>query len=230
MKAHENRFKLLAGNFSIEKQHYANIGLDERLLSMFLGGVLMGRGLKKPHKLPFLAGIYLAYRGSTGKCAIYEKLGIDSRHPKAINIRGEFDIDKPAAEVYAYWRNLENLPGSLKHLLDVKVIDNKLSHWKSNILGNMFPIDWNAQIVKDEPGRLIGWRSLPGSSIHHVGRVTFTETADGLGTKLHIILSYHPPIGGIGAGIAKLLNPVFENLLVKEIKSFKHNIEEAVPF
>lgn len=221
--------KLRSGKFSIEKQHYENIGLNERLVSMLLGGVLMGRGITRPFKAPFLYGTYLAYRGFTGRCLLYEKLGIDSSKPRAVNIRGEFVIDRPAGEVYAYWRNLSNLPGSIEHLLHVESIDENLSKWKAQVMGNLLSLDWNAEIVKDEPGRLIGWRSASGSFLHHVGRVEFSALPDQQSTLLKVVLSYHPPAGGLGMGLARLLNPYFESMLKKEIKSFKHVIEHAIP-
>lgn len=225
MSVHQTNLKLRSGKFSIEKHHYENIGLNERMVSMFLGGILMSRGITRPFRAPFIYGAYLAYRAFTGRCLLYEQLGIDASKPHAINIRGEFVIDRPANEVYTYWRNLKNLPGSIKHLLNVEMVDENLSRWKSNVMGNVFSIDWEAEIIKDEPGRLIGWRSAPGTMIHHVGRVEFEATPDQHGTLLKVVLSYHPPAGGIGLGLAKLLNPYFESLLKKEIKSFKHVIE-----
>lgn len=221
--------KLRSGKFSIEKQHYENISLNERLVSMLLGGLLIGRGITRPFKAPFLYGAYMAYRGFTGRCLLYERLGIDSSKPRAVNIRGEFLIDRPAAEVYSYWRNLNNLPASIEHLLNVEMIDEHLSKWKANVMGNLLSLDWKAEIVKDEPGRLIGWRSASGTLIHHVGRVEFSETQNGNATTLKVVLSYHPPAGDLGMGLARLLNPYFESMLKKEIKSFKHVIEQHVP-
>ncbi|MEQ7800375.1 YgaP-like transmembrane domain [Pedobacter sp. ASV1-7] len=228
MIMHQNTLKLRSGKFSIEKQHYENIGLNERMVSMLLGGFLIGRGIKRPLRTSFLYGSYLAYRAFTGHCMFYELLGIDASRPHAINIRGEFIIDRPAKEVYTYWRNLSNLPVSVNHLLNVEMEGENLSRWKSNILGNVFPVDWHAEIVKDEPGRLIGWRSAPGTLIHHIGRVEFAERPDSEETLLKIVISYHPPAGGIGLGLAKLLNPYFESLLKKEIKTFKYKIETTM--
>jgi len=222
MEFQHHNHNLRSADFSIEKEHYQNLGMSERLFSVFMGGVLVSRGITRPFRAPFLYGAYLTYRGLTGRCFFYEQMGIDAHTTKAINIRGEFEIDSPPAIVYAYWRNLENLPGSLKHLLNIKVEDGQTSHWKSNILGKFFAIDWDAEIVKDEPGRLIGWSSTPGSLIEHVGRVTFAESQHGLGTKLKVVLSYKPPIGGIGMGVARLINPYLESLLTKELKTFKY--------
>lgn len=229
MDIHQTHLKLRSGKFSIEKQEFENIGLTERFVSVFAGAILLSKGIRNPFKGKFLYGAYLTYRGFTGHCLVYDQLGIDSKKPQAINIRGEFVIDRPAAEVYSYWRNLNNLPGSLNHLMDVKMIDEHLSHWKSKILGNLLPVDWKAEIVKDEPGHLIGWRSTADSVLQHVGKVEFDGTPDGLGTKLKIVLSYHPPAGGVGIGVARLLNPYFEHMLNKEIKTFKHQIEKPSP-
>jgi len=225
MQPHSKHLKLHTPEQKLVHRQSANLGLTERFVSIFAGGILLSKGLKNPFKSTFLYGAYLTYRGFTGNCLVYEALGVDSRKPQAINVRGEFIIDKPCYEVYSYWRNLNNLPKSMKHLLDVEVIDEHLSHWKSNALGSLLPIDWNSEIVKDEPGRLIGWRSASGSVLQHVGRVEFDETPDGAGTVLKIVLSYHPPIGGVGIGLARLLNPLFESLLSKEINSFKERIE-----
>jgi uncharacterized membrane protein len=222
MEIKHHNHNLRSANFSIEKEHYQNLGLSERLFSVFLGGILLSKGIKRPLRAPFSYGAYLTYRGVTGRCIFYDQMGIDAHSTKAINIRGEFEIDSPPAIVYAYWRNLENLPGSLKHLLDIEVTDGQTSHWKSNILGNFFAVNWDAEIVKDEPGRLIGWSSTPNSLIHHVGRVTFVESKDGLGTTLKVVLSYRPPIGAIGMGVARLINPYLEGLLKKELKTFKY--------
>lgn len=218
-----------SGSFSIEKKHYENVGLNERLFSMLLGGVLIGSTLKNPFKSRFLYGAYLAYRGLTGKCYLYDYLGIDSKRPHAVNIRGEFEIDLPPAQVYSYWRNLNNLPVSLSQMLNVDIKDEKLSSWRANIFNNLFSLKWDAEIVKDELNHLIGWRAAKGSAFRHVGRVEFEELPYGNGTLLKIALSYHPPGGGVGQGVSKILTPLLENLLKKEIKNFKYNIEHKTP-
>lgn len=222
MDIHQTHLKLRSGKFSIEKEQLENIGLTERFVSVFAGAILLSKAWKNPFKPQFLYGAYLTYRGFTGHCLFYEQLGIDGNKPQAVNIRGEFIVERSPEEVYSYWRNLSNLPGSLNHLMDVKIIDENLSHWKSKILGNLIPVDWKAEIIKDEPGHLIGWRSTTDSILQHVGKVEFDKTTDGKGTLLKIVLSYHPPGGGLGIGLARLLNPYFQRLLTKEINTFKH--------
>ena len=48
---------------------------------------------------------------------------------------------------------------------------------------------------------------------------------NGQGTELEVVISYHPPAGEIGAGIAKLLNPVFERIVREDVMNFKDYIE-----
>jgi uncharacterized membrane protein len=229
MVIHDETLKLRSGKFSIQREVPRNLGFTERLVSVFLGGALLSKGIRNPFKSRFWYGAYLTYRGFSGKCVIYDQLGIDARKPHAVNIRGEFVIDKPAQEVYSYWRNLSNIPASINHLMDVEMVDENLSKWKSNVLGNFLPINWEAEIVKDEPGHLIGWRAVKGSMLPHVGKVEFEPTPDGAGTLLKIVLSYRPPAGGLGVGVSKMMNPVFEEMLKKEIITFKHKIENKVP-
>ena len=220
---------LRKGDFSIEKRQFVNIGFNERLVSMLLGGILIGSSLPNPFKTRFLYGAYLAYRGFSGNCMVYDYLGIDVKKRQSVNIRGEFEIDLHPAEVYAYWRNLKNLPGAMSRLLEVDMLDERHSNWKSNVLSNLLSIEWDAEILKDEPGRLISWRSSQSNFMHHVGRVEFEEMPDGTGTLMKVVLSYRPIIGGIGIGISKMLNPYFEHLLEKEIKNFKYAIENKTP-
>lgn len=229
MKTEHNHLNFRSGRYSIEKRNYENVGLNERLASMLLGGILIGSSWKNPFKSRSLYGAYLAYRGLTGKCILYESLGIDGKKPQAVNVRGEFEIDLPPSEVYSYWRNLKNLPGTIRKLLNVEVVDEHLSTWKTATLGHLVSLKWDAEIVKDEPGRLIGWRSVSGGMLRHVGRVEFEPSADGQRTMMKIVLSYRPIIGGVGLGISKLLNPYFEHLLEREIKNFKYEIEHQTP-
>ena len=173
-----------------------------------------------------LGGVLL-YRGASGHCPMYESLGKTKgvSNTPAINIRTSLIVNKPKDEVYAFWRKLENLPLFMKHLASVTEIDSKHSHWEAVIPGNIGRIKWNAEIVKEEPGYLIGWQSIPNSLINNAGKITFQDAAGGQGTELEVVISYHPPAGELGAGLAKALNPVFEKLIRQDVMNFKEYIE-----
>ena len=210
-----------------------NVGNNERVASAAIGAFLLSSGVSNLFKNPISAvvktalGGYLLYRGASGHCAMYESMGKTKgvSHSPAINIRTSLVVNKPKDEVYAFWRKLENLPLFMKHLSNVTEIDQKHSHWEASIPGNVGKIKWNAEIVKEEEGYLIGWQSIPNSMINNAGKVMFHDALGGAGTELEVVISYHPPAGNLGTGVAKLLNPVFEKMIRRDVMSFKEYIE-----
>ncbi|HEX2605879.1 MAG TPA: SRPBCC family protein [Flavisolibacter sp.] len=210
-----------------------NVGQGERIASAALGAWMLSSGLNTLTKHPINSllkmalGGALLYRGASGHCPVYSKLGKTKgvSHTNSVNIRTSLIVNKPKDEVYAFWRKLENLPLFMKHLASVTEIDSKHSHWEAVVPGNMGRIKWNAEIVKEEPGYLIGWQSIPNSMVNNAGKVTFHDALNGQGTELEVVISYHPPAGDLGAGLAKTLNPVFEKIIRQDVMNFKEYIE-----
>src|SRR5829696_2485270 len=210
-----------------------NVGQTERMVSVGLGAFLLSSGLNNLTRHPIrglvrtIIGGALLYRGVSGNCPMYASLGKTKgvSHTQAINIRTGLIVNKPKDEVYAFWRKLENLPLFMKHLATVTEIDSKHSHWEADIPGGIGRIKWNAEIVKEEEGYMIGWQSIPNSTINNAGKVTFNDAAGGQGTELEVVISYHPPAGELGSGLAKALNPVFEKLIRQDVMNFKEYIE-----
>lgn len=113
-------------------------------------------------------------------------------------------IARVPEEVYAFWRDLRNLPRFMVHLASVEPIDEHRSHWKAIGPGRI-EVEWDAEIVEERFGELIAWRSLPGADVDNSGVVRFVPAPGGRGTEIHVQLSYAAPGGGVGRAIAKLL-------------------------
>ena len=217
----------------LEPGETENVNSAERVISLAAGTYIFYKGLAQFFKHPFIGlqeaalGGYLLYRGATGYCPIYEKLGQDTTDLQAIRITERFVVSKPREEVYRFWRKLENLPRFMKHLDSVTETDEKNSHWKAILpgSGDLAKISWNAQITREEENRYIGWQSVAGSMIDNAGKVEFTDAVSGAGTELNVELNYFPPAGSFGHGIAKLLNGVFESMVREDITNFKHYVE-----
>lgn len=210
-----------------------NVGNNERIISAALGAFLLSSGLGNLTRHP-LSGLikttlggFLLYRGASGNCPMYSAIGKTKgvSHTQAINIRTQLVVNKPKDEVYAFWRKLENLPLFMKHIATVTEIDQKHSHWEAVVPGNIGKIKWNAEIVKEEPGYMIGWQSIPNATIHNAGKVVFHDAMGGQGTELDVVISYHPPAGELGSGLSKLLNPLFERIVREDVMNFKEYIE-----
>lgn len=211
-------------NFSTQT---VNVDNNERLLSVTLGAFFLTRGLKKVSILSTLLGGYLIYRGVSGHCPMYSQLQRNkyTDKPESVNIQTTLIVNKPKQEVYDFWRKLENLPLFMKHLKSVKEVDEKRSHWEANVPGNLTTISWDAEIVKEEEGKLISWKSLPGATVENAGKVDFQDSLGDQGTELRVVITYRPPAGKVGTGIAWLLNPVFRKMIENDIVNFKQYIE-----
>ncbi|SEL78636.1 SRPBCC family protein [Parapedobacter koreensis] len=205
-----------------------NVGTAERVISAAIGGYLLYQGLRDVRRRPIamlVSSGYLLFRAATGYCPLSRWIGKKEPHNPAINIQTFITVNKPRDAVYRYWRSLQNLPTFMSHLIEVKELDEKRSHWLAKMPGTAGTIEWDAEIVKDEPGYLIGWQSVSGSPIENAGKVQLYDSPDRLATEMRVVFSYHPPAGGLGTGIAKLLNPFFKQIIEEEIYRFKRVIE-----
>jgi uncharacterized membrane protein len=55
-----------------------NVGMDERHVTLVLGGMMTAMGLMRFRPLTALLGGALVYRGMTGHCSAYQALGINT--------------------------------------------------------------------------------------------------------------------------------------------------------
>jgi uncharacterized membrane protein len=206
-----------------------NVGTTDRILSLIAGSVLIFDAVaNRKSIMEALAGGYLLFRGGTGFCLAYKTLGTDTleHNIRNINIKSSITVNKPRDEVYTFWRKLDNLPLFMKQLKSIKILDDKTSEWKAAIPGGLGSIKWKSEIVEDEPGDRIGWRSLPGSMIENAGNVHFRD-AGKFGTEVHAVISYRAPAGKAGEGLGKLLNPVFSKIVKEDIRNFRRYMESG---
>lgn len=111
-------------------------------------------------------------------------------------------IRKPAAELYAFWRDLKNLMQVIKHPVTITTLNENESHWVVSAPAGQ-SVEWDALIINDEPGKLIAWRSQEGGDVENAGSVRFEPGPGDEGTELTVALEYNPPAGKIGAAVAK---------------------------
>ena len=150
-----------------------NIDQSERLLSVLGGIYLLYKSIKNLKKHPLigiqgaLASSLLIYRGATGICPVYEKLGKDTTDPQAITIIEDITVNAPKEKVYRFWRELSNLPKFMEHLRQVTEHNNTQSSWEANLPGNIIPLKWDAQITREEENSYLGWQSLQNAMIQN---------------------------------------------------------------
>jgi uncharacterized membrane protein len=122
---------------------------------------------------------------------------------EGIKVKKTITIEKPVAEVYAFWRNLENLPRFMRHVESVNVKDNLHSEWRVRGLGDK-PLRWEAEIIEHRENEMISWRTAPGADVNHAGSVWFTPVPGNRATIVQVELSYVPPSGKAGELFARI--------------------------
>ncbi|WP_013322443.1 SRPBCC family protein [Gloeothece verrucosa] len=133
-------------------------------------------------------------------------------------------INKPTEYLYNFWHNFENLPTFMKHLQSVTLYDNNRSHWVTKApLDNT--VEWDAQIIKDEPNRLIAWTSVEDSQIEHSGFVRFQPAPGDKGTEVKVVIEYNLPAGAIGETLTKLFGENPKQQIGDELARFKMLME-----
>jgi uncharacterized membrane protein len=213
-----------------------NVGETERWASA-VGGTLLAlcgftsRGISQV-ALPIVGGL-LVYRGLSGYCPVYGTLNLNTADETGartaveaghgVKVERAVTINKPADELYRFWRNFVQLPQFMSHLEEVRVID-KRSHWVAKAPLGM-RVEWDAEVINDKPNELIAWRSLPGSDVDTAGSVHFAPAAQGRGTEVRVTLKYDPPAGKVGATLARWLGEAPETQIRADLLRFKQLME-----
>lgn len=222
---------LRGGAPPLPKRPGQNVGDSERAASAVAGVIVAAVGLSRG-SLPGLicAGVggALIYRGVTGHCPASAALGVDTAEDtqRALEVEQTFLINRPAAELYAYWRDLTNLPKIMTHLDEVRVVDEVRSHWVAHaprIYGGH--VEWDAEIVRDVPDAAIAWRSVPGGDVDNSGEVRFVPALGDRGTQVHVSMRYAPPGGRLGQLVATLAGEGPNAQVREDLRTFKRVME-----
>lgn len=136
-------------------------------------------------------------------------------------------IERPPAELYAAWRDLERLPTIMSHLRAVEVIDARRSRWHARGPAGT-SASWEAEIIDDTPGRRIAWRSVGGGPAN-AGSVTFAPSTNERMTELRVEMEWAPPAGPVGR-FARLFRRGDPGAIVEsDLRRFKSTMESGGP-
>lgn len=149
----------------------------------------------------------------------------------SIKVESTVMVQRDRDTVYRFWRRLENLPRIMSHVKTVTEVSPTRSHWVMVVPispgWTEVRLEWNADIINEKEGELIGWRSIDQSDVDHAGSVRFRDIADPPGTEVRVLLQYRVPGGVLGALIGHLLGPDPEETLHQDLLRFKRIMEEG---
>jgi uncharacterized membrane protein len=190
-----------------------NISNLERTISAAVGGALIGYAMMRSRRsAPVPATLAMATgliaRGATGWCPVSALIGRNTRQAntkealggsRGLHVLESITIARSATELFRFWRDFANLPRFMDHLEDVEVLSPARSVWTAKAPAGM-TVKWEAIVINEIDGELIGWQSTEGSDVATAGSVRFTPAPGG--TQITVHLQYEPPAGKLGSWIA----------------------------
>jgi uncharacterized membrane protein len=225
------------GNSLSRREPRPNVGKPERIASTIAGGALIGYALKSRSTTGFLLGLLgasLVYRGATGQCEAYRKLGINTNTgngseevARDVHVEKSITINRPPGELYTFWRNFDNLPRFMVNLESVTNLGGNRSRWVAKAPAGK-RVEWDAEIYNEKENELIAWRSLPGSDVTNAGSVNFTKAPGDRGTYVKVTFNYNPPGGRPAVLLAKLFGLEPGQMVEQDLKRLKQLIETGV--
>ena len=148
----------------------------------------------------------------------------ESSEALAIAVTQTVTINSTPDELYHFWKNLENLPLFMEHLESVAEVNDRVSHWVAKAPAGT-SVEWDAEIVDDQPDRSIGWRTLPDSQVTHEGMVSFEPASGGRGTIVRVEMLYVPPAGKVGVWIARMFGEEPALQVADDLRRLKQLLE-----
>ncbi len=225
-----------------------NVGDVERALSI-LGGTALAiacTGRRGTSRAVLAAvGAELVRRGATGRCRVYEALGVSTATTKgyayatdraehdlvslsatvdarnAIKIERSVLVARARDDVYRYYRDFRNHPRFTRYVEPVEILSPTRSHWRMNLGGRR--IQFDCEVINDIPGVLIAWKSVAGSDVAHAGSVHFRDVPGG--TEVKVVVAYEPPGGRLGHIITKALGMSPEQFVGENLRRFRDLME-----
>ena len=201
-------------------------------LAMVTGWIAYASGPGRTRSAFGATSALAAARGLGGWCPFYAgwhaRLDGDTRAAlgggRGIFVRQGVTVRANPEEVYRFWRDLSNLPRFLAHVRHVEDLSATRSRWTVRApLGQS--VSWEAEIINDLPGQVIGWQSCPGAPVATAGSVRFREAPGARGTEVVVTLQYAPPGGKLGAGLAALFGHAPELTIREDLRRLKQLLE-----
>jgi uncharacterized membrane protein len=213
---------------------HRNVSDWERVASLAAGAALIYLGTRRNrgNRLATSTGVGLISRGLTGYCPINQALGRDSDRsntkvalagPRGVHVYESIIINRPPAELFSFWRDFSNLPRFMEHLQDVQVLSPSRSVWTAKApVGTR--VKWEAEVINEIQGELIGWQSTANADVATAGSVRFVPAMGG-GTEIIVHLQYEPPAGKLGSLVASVFGEEPSQQIRADLRRLKEILE-----
>ena len=131
-------------------------------------------------------------------------------------VRTSAIIQGEAQDLYARWRDVEAAPTWQEDLQEVVKTGEKTSHWVMR--KDDKTIAWDAEILADEPGKRIAWRST-GGDVDNAGEVVFEPAPTGRGTMVTLLQEFK--MGKLASAWETLVGRNPKQGVIENLRHFK---------
>jgi uncharacterized membrane protein len=196
------------------------------------GAALLAGGLRRRGAAGLAcgaAGLALLARGLANRPAARRHVGAAGglAGPGAVDVQKTINVNAPRGLVFDFFTDWAHFPLFMSNVREVRPHAGTRSHWVvAGPLG--VNVEWEAELTRVLPPRLVAWRSLPGSTVDNAGVIRFDPNPDG-STRVDIKLSYHPPGGALGHAVAKLFGADPKSEMDADLARAKTLIETGNP-
>ena len=143
---------------------------------------------------------------------------------KAALVGRTVTINRPRADLYAFWRDFRNLALFMENVESVTPADDRRSHWVVKAPGGK-TVEWDSVLTEEVENERLAWESVEGADINNAGRIEFKDAPPGRGTQVTATIVYEPPGGDLGKLVAKLFQKEPKIQARRELRRFKQLME-----
>ena len=136
-------------------------------------------------------------------------------------------IQASAEDLYSLWRDIEAAPLWQEQIERVTRTGETTSHWVMRRADDNDDgqdkhkdktIEWDSEILRDEPGRRIAWRSIGGES-DNAGEVVFEPAPGGRGTMVTVLQEFR--MGKLASAWETLVGRNPKQAVIENLRHFK---------
>jgi uncharacterized membrane protein len=125
-------------------------------------------------------------------------------------------VQEEPAVLYAMWHDIESAPAWQELIASVVKTGERTSHWVMK--DGDKTIEWDSEVLADEPGERIAWRSISGD-FDNAGEVIFEEAPGGRGTMVTVLQEFK--MGKLASAWETLTGRNPKQAVVENLRHFK---------
>ena len=130
--------------------------------------------------------------------------------------RATVRIQAEPQDLYQLWRDVEKAPLWQEQIISVTRTGEKTSHW--TMKAGDKTIQWDSEVLADEPAKRIAWRSVVGES-NNAGEVIFEPAPGDRGTQVTVLQEFR--MGKLTGAWETLVGRNPKQSVIENLRHFK---------